>query len=65
MNIDTWLRSKTMWFALVLETVGAIQLGLPELVGQIPAQVYPWLLIGTGVAVRVLRLLTTQPLADK
>jgi hypothetical protein len=65
MNLDSWLRSKTMWFALALEVFGAVQLGLPEVVGQIPAHVYPWLFIGVGVAVRLLRLVTTQPLASK
>jgi hypothetical protein len=65
MNLDSWLRSKTMWFALALEVFGAVQLGLPEVVGQISAHVYPWLFIAVGVAVRLLRLVTTQPLASK
>ncbi len=60
-----WLSSRTMWFALALEVFGAIQLGLPDLAAQIPPHLYPYIFIGCGIAVRVLRMLTTQPLAEK
>ena len=53
--------SKTYWFAAVVTALGALQGLVPELKGVIPADAYPWLLTGVGVAVAGLREITRDP----
>ena len=53
--------SKTYWFAAVVTALGALHGLVPELRAVVPADAYPWLLVGVGVAVAVLREVTTDP----
>jgi hypothetical protein len=53
--------SKTYWFAGLVTALGALQGFVPELKHAIPESAYPWLLVGVGVAVAVLREVTTDP----
>jgi hypothetical protein len=59
------MRSKTMWFSLLLVIVGAISDNLPALQAFISPQVYGYTLISVGIVCAILRFLTTQPLEDK
>lgn len=52
--------SKTMWFAALVAASGALQGLVPALSEVVPAHVYPWLLVGVGVAVAALREMTTD-----
>jgi hypothetical protein len=52
--------SKTMWFAAFVAGSGALQGLVPALSDVVPATVYPWLLVGVGVAVAALREMTTD-----
>lgn len=52
--------SKTMWFAAIVAASGALQGLVPELREVVPAHLYPWLLVGVGVAVAALREMTTD-----
>lgn len=58
-------KSKTMWLALLLEIVGVVQLNAEELRASIPIEWYGYFLIIVGVAVRVLRMLTTTSIGEK
>ena len=53
--------SKTYWFAAVVTALGALHGLVPELRAVVPADAYPWLLVGVGVVVAVLREVTTDP----
>lgn len=59
------LRSWTMWFAVLLAAFGALQIEMDHLNGLIPPAAFGWVNVVTGVAVAVLRVITTVPLADK
>jgi hypothetical protein len=52
--------SRTMWFAAFVAGSGALQALVPELREVVPATVYPWLLVGVGVAVAALREMTSE-----
>ena len=47
--------SKTYWFAGLVTALGALQGLVPELRTVVPADAYPWLLVGVGVVVAALR----------
>jgi hypothetical protein len=49
-----------MWFAAIVAATGALQATIPELREVVPATVYPWLLVGVGVAVAALREMTNE-----
>ena len=53
-------KSKTMWVAAIVAATGALQATIPELREVVPASVYPWLLVGVGVAVAALREMTNE-----
>lgn len=63
--INQIFKSKTMWLALLLEIVGVIQLNAEELRSAIPVEYYGYFLIVVGVAVRVLRMVTTTSIGEK
>ncbi len=58
-------KSKTMWFALALVVFGAIEAGFPYLQSILDPTYYGVLLMVIGVAVAVLRFVTTQPLRGR
>lgn len=57
------LKSKTVNFGLLLSVLGVVQLNLPSL--QLDPGVNAYLTMFVGIAVVVLRYLTTKPLSDK
>ena len=59
------MRSKTMWFSLLLVIVGAVSDNLPALQAFISPEIYGYTLMIVGVICAVLRFYTTQPLEDK
>lgn len=59
------IKSKTMWFALVIDTLAIIQLNAEELRTSIPPEYYGWFLIGVGIGIKIFRIITTKPLSEK
>ena len=55
------VKSRTMWFSLLLVIFGALEAGFPYLQNIIDAQYYGVLLVSIGVIVAVLRFITTGP----
>ena len=58
-------RSKTMWLAFLVEITGIlqlIQLSIDEFRVVIPPEYFGYVLVGIGIAIRVMRLLTTTSL---
>ena len=53
--------SKTYWFAGLVTALGALHGLVPELRTVVPADAYPWLLVGVGVVVAALREATKDP----
>ena len=56
------IKSRTMWFSLLLVVFGAIEAGFPYLQSIIDPAYYGSILVIIGVIVAVLRFLTTGPL---
>lgn len=63
MNMTSILRSRTVWFAIILAALSVVQgyLGVFKL----DAQTEMLVGIGISVIVTVLRIITTQPLSQK
>jgi len=59
------LKSKTLIFALALAILGALQASLELFNAILSPEIYGLLTMIVGVAVAILRVITTQPLADK
>ena len=59
------MRSKTMWFSLALVILGALYDNFSYIQGLLDPRLYGVLLICIGLAVAVLRFVTTQSLDDK
>jgi hypothetical protein len=64
-NIMGALKSKTMWFSVLLVLFGALMDNSVYLKDLIPAQYFSLIMIIIGVIVATLRMVTTQPLAAK
>lgn len=59
------MRSKTMWLAIALAVLGAAYENFSYVQDIIDPRVYGIVLMAIGVAVAVLRVLTTLPLDEK
>lgn len=59
------LHSKTMWLALLIEILGFLQASQDLLSSFLTSKEIGIFLICVGVAIRILRFVTTQPLANK
>jgi hypothetical protein len=57
--------SKTMWLALAVEILGFLQASQFLLSRFLTSRELGIFLIAVGIAIRILRFVTTQPLADK
>ena len=55
------MKSRTMWFSLLLVIVGAVADNLPALQAFISPQVYGYTLMTVGVICAILRFITTEP----
>jgi len=55
-------KSKTNWFALALTGMGALQANFPMLREQ-AGEFYPYIFIGIGIVVALLREVTSEPVA--
>lgn len=64
-NLIGALKSKTMWFSLLLVLFGALMDNSIYLKDLIPPQYFSLIMILIGVIVATLRMVTTQPLAAK
>ena len=58
-------KSKTIWFAIVLSILGAIQDNIPELKDSISQDSYGTILQCVAIVIAILRTVTTKPLSDK
>lgn len=58
-------KSKTLWFALLLAVLGAVQASTEALTDVLSPSAAGWVTMGVGVAIAVLRVLTTIPLDEK
>lgn len=59
------MHSKTMWFSLALVILGVVYDNFSYVENLINPRLYGVFLIGIGIAVAVLRFVTTLPLEDK
>lgn len=59
------MRSKTMWFSLLLVVFGALFDNFSFLQNVIDQKYYGILLVAIGIVVAILRFVTTQPLDNK
>jgi hypothetical protein len=59
------MKSRTLWFSLLLVIVGAISDNLPALQAFISPEVYAYSLMTIGVICAILRFVTTQPIGEK
>jgi len=64
-NMMGALKSKTMWFSVLLVLFGALMDNSVYLKDLIPPQYFSLIMIVIGVIVATLRMVTTQPLAAK
>jgi hypothetical protein len=55
------VKSRTMWFSLLLVIFGALEAGFPYLQNIIDPQYYGVILVAIGVITAVLRFITTGP----
>jgi hypothetical protein len=58
-------KSRTMWFSLALVVLGALMDNFENLRGLIDERYYGLILVAVGVAVAVLRFLTTKPVGEE
>lgn len=63
--IKKLLKSKTMLIALAIELLGVIQLNADFLSTVMTPAQFGWVMIGIGVAMKVLRSVTTTAIGDK
>ena len=63
MTITQLLKSKTVWFAIILAVLSILQ----GYVGLLPLSPTDQMFVGLGIAVvtTVLRIVTTQPISEK
>lgn len=59
------MKSKTMWFAMALAVLGAVEAGFGLIRVYIGESVYGPMLMTISVIVAVLRVITTMPLNEK
>jgi hypothetical protein len=59
------MKSRTLWFSLLLVIVGAVSDSLPALQAFISPEVYAYSLMTIGVICAILRFVTTQPISEK
>ena len=64
-NLMGSLKSKTMWFSLLLVLFGALMDNSVYLQNLIPPQYFSIVMVAIGIIVAMLRMATTQPLATK
>jgi hypothetical protein len=64
-NLMGALKSKTMWFSLLLVLFGALMDNSVYLKDLIPPQYFSLIMVAIGIIVAMLRMATTQPLATK
>lgn len=59
------MHSKTMWFSILLMVLGVVYDNFSYVQNIIDPRIYGVLLIVIGIAVAILRFITTMPLEDK
>ncbi len=68
-TIKVWysriIRSKTMWFSILLAVLGVIQASMDVFTPYVSAQSMGFLTLLIGILVAILRVITTNSLEDK
>lgn len=64
-SIKGAVRSKTMWFAYVLTVLGVVETQFELIKHYIPEEYRGLTYVAIGVAVAVLRTITTRPLTER
>ena len=64
-NLMGALKSKTMWFSLLLVIFGALMDNSVYLQNLIPPQYFSIVMVAIGIICALLRMATTQPLSSK
>lgn len=59
------LKSKTIWFGTALLVAEEVLNFMPAFQDAIPSETYGLILKGIGLAIIILRIVTTQPLSEK
>lgn len=59
------LKSKTMWLAFGITALGVVQANYPMVQHLVPEKYQGLVFVVIGVAVGLLRVVTTQPLSEK
>ncbi len=59
------LKSKTLWFALMLAVFGVLQVNTEAFKHLMTPEVYGYFVTIIGIIVAMLRVVTTMPLKDK
>jgi len=57
-------KSKTMWLGILVTSLGVIETNLPFLQNAL-GDYYGYAIMAVGIAIKVLRVVTTQPLSAK
>lgn len=58
-------KSKTMWFAMMLAILGAVEATLNLFADILTPTAYGLITMGIGIAVAILRIVTVAPLSEK
>ena len=59
------LKSRTIRFALVLEILGVIQVNADFLSTVMTPAQFGYVMLGVGIAIKLLRFVTTTPMTEK
>lgn len=59
------VKSKTIWFAVVLAMLGFVQANSEQFQALLSPDAYGWVMVIVGMIVAGLRVMTSQSLADK
>ena len=60
-----WWRSRTIWFSVVLSVLGVVDANMHLFRDLIGPDYYGFAVTGIGIAVAVLRVVTTKPLKER
>jgi uncharacterized membrane protein len=65
MSIHPALKSKTLWFSLILAILGVIEASFQVFAPYMSPAIYGFVLMVISITVAVLRIVTTLPLNEK
>jgi len=65
MTLRKALKSKTIWFSIILAVFGVLEASTQYLQDMIDAKYFGFVVIGIGMITAILRVVTTLPLDEK